>query len=219
MDALEHFDDMQLYTRGVAAAPALLIVDDSRLRRDCLKAALAQRLVGWRIDDAETASDADDDAQPGCDVVLLGGGRIGPEDVAQLSGQAPVLVCYDCAEPDRAQSLLDAGARGLVPTSLGLGALLAAIERVRAGGRYVPRLSAVPRPRTAPPVRHELTRRQREVLALITEGKSNKLIADALTMSEDTVKAHVKQIIRRLNVANRTQAALLAAGAVPAALR
>jgi len=56
----------------------------------------------------------------------------------------------------------------------------------------------------------ELTRRQRDVLALISEGKSNKLIADALTMTESTVKAHVKQIIKRLHVANRTQAALLA---------
>jgi DNA-binding NarL/FixJ family response regulator len=55
-----------------------------------------------------------------------------------------------------------------------------------------------------------LTRRQCDVLALIAEGKANKLIADALNMSESTVKAHVKQIIRRLNVANRTQAALLA---------
>jgi len=56
----------------------------------------------------------------------------------------------------------------------------------------------------------DLTRRQRDVLELIAEGKSNKLIADALNMSESTVKAHVKQIIRRLNVANRTQAALRA---------
>ena len=54
-----------------------------------------------------------------------------------------------------------------------------------------------------------LTRRQRDVLALISEGKSNKLIAQALAMSESTVKAHVKQIIKRLHVANRTQAALL----------
>ncbi|MBV8937488.1 MAG: response regulator transcription factor, partial [Alphaproteobacteria bacterium] len=56
----------------------------------------------------------------------------------------------------------------------------------------------------------ELTRRQCDVLALIAQGKANKLIADSLKMSESTVKAHVKQIIRRLNVANRTQAALLA---------
>jgi DNA-binding NarL/FixJ family response regulator len=57
-----------------------------------------------------------------------------------------------------------------------------------------------------------LTRRQRDVLALISEGRSNKLIGDALRMSESTVKAHVKQIIRRLHVVNRTQAALLATG-------
>jgi len=59
----------------------------------------------------------------------------------------------------------------------------------------------------------ELTRRQCDVLALISEGKSNRLIADALTMTENTVKAHVKQIIRRLHVANRTQAALIVARA------
>jgi hypothetical protein len=52
------------------------------------------------------------------------------------------------------------------------------------------------------------------VLALIAQGKSNKLIADALTMSESTVKAHVKQIIKRLHVANRTQAALMATGSL-----
>jgi DNA-binding NarL/FixJ family response regulator len=64
---------------------------------------------------------------------------------------------------------------------------------------------------------HTLTRRQRDVLALISEGQSNKLIADALGMSESTVKAHVKQIIRRLHVVNRTQAALLATrGTAPA---
>jgi len=54
---------------------------------------------------------------------------------------------------------------------------------------------------------------EREVLQLIAEGKSNKLIADALKMSESTVKAHVKQIIKRLHVANRTQAALIASRA------
>ena len=51
------------------------------------------------------------------------------------------------------------------------------------------------------------------MLELIAEGKSNKLIAGALSMSESTVKAHVKQIIKRLHVANRTQAALIASRA------
>ena len=58
-----------------------------------------------------------------------------------------------------------------------------------------------------------LSENEREVLALISQGLSNKLIAAALTTTESTVKAHVKSIIRRLNVANRTQAALLAAHA------
>jgi DNA-binding NarL/FixJ family response regulator len=88
--------------------------------------------------------------------------------------------------------------------------LIGALERVRTGGTYVPLTltEAAPTAERAP--WRALTRRQCDVLVLIAEGKANKLIADALNMSESTVKAHVKQIIRRLNVANRTQAALLA---------
>ena len=88
--------------------------------------------------------------------------------------------------------------------------MIGALERVRTGGTYVPLTltEAAPTAQRAP--WRALTRRQSDVLALIAEGKANKLIAGVLNMSESTVKAHVKQIIRRLNVANRTQAALLA---------
>jgi DNA-binding NarL/FixJ family response regulator len=98
---------------------------------------------------------------------------------------------------------------------------MGALDLVLAGGIYVPSAliePSQPRPSVATPLRthaepwSDLTRRQRDVLALISQGKSNKLIADALAMSESTVKAHVKQIIKRLNVANRTQAALIATG-------
>lgn len=97
---------------------------------------------------------------------------------------------------------------------------MGALERVRAGGTYVPLALTETRPistseQTQNSPWRELTRRQRDVLRLIAEGMSNKLIADALRMSESTVKAHVKQIIRRLNVANRTQAALLATRTSP----
>jgi DNA-binding NarL/FixJ family response regulator len=114
--------------------------------------------------------------------------------------------------------ILRSGARGFLPTSLGLKVLMGALERMRAGGTYVPLLLTEPvTPGTADWAQEtpwrELTRRQRDVLALISEGKSNKLIADALTMTESTVKAHVKQIIKRLHVANRTQAALIASRA------
>src|SRR5205823_2077412 len=101
--------------------------------------------------------------------------------------------------------------------------MMGTLDLVLAGGIYIPSSLIEPVPeRAAAGAGSELgaagdranglTRRQRDVLGLISKGKSNKLIADALTMSESTVKAHVKQIIKRLRVANRTQAALLANG-------
>jgi DNA-binding NarL/FixJ family response regulator len=55
-----------------------------------------------------------------------------------------------------------------------------------------------------------LTPRQRSVLALLSQGYMNRDIASALGMCENTVKAHVKQVMRKLNADNRTQAALMA---------
>jgi DNA-binding NarL/FixJ family response regulator len=55
-----------------------------------------------------------------------------------------------------------------------------------------------------------LTNRQREVLALVCEGSSNKAIASLLGLSENTVKIHVTAILKSLSVSNRTQAVLLA---------
>jgi DNA-binding NarL/FixJ family response regulator len=130
----------------------------------------------------------------------------------------PILVAADCDDHNRALAILRAGARGFLPTNLSLKVLVAALERIRVGGTYVP--LALTEPAAAGAGREgriapwcALTRRQREVLTLISEGLPNKLIGAALTMTESTVKSHVKQIIRRLNVANRTQAALLAARA------
>jgi len=62
----------------------------------------------------------------------------------------------------------------------------------------------------APPELAELTPREREVLALIAEGCSNKEIAGRLYIAERTVKNHVNSILTRLNVRDRTQAAILA---------
>jgi DNA-binding NarL/FixJ family response regulator len=150
------------------------------------------------------------------DVILLGGSTCSQINLGDLTSLAaavphtPILVAADCDDRERAHAILRAGARGFLPASYSLKVLIGALERVRTGGTYVPlTLTEV-----APTARREpwraLTRRQSDVLALIAQGKANKVIADALKMSESTVKAHVKQIIRRLNVANRTQAALLA---------
>jgi DNA-binding NarL/FixJ family response regulator len=226
---LNHFVQTEAGFRHTVAAGCLglarrhlAIVDQSRLRSDCLKLALGMQPRRWRVTDVAAASDlARLMPHEEFDVVLLGGSTCAHIDLMDISllaaaaPQTPILVAADCDDPERAHAILRAGARGFLPTSHSLKVLMGALERVRTGGTYVPLTlteavsAATPERAQCPPWR-ELTRRQRDVLALISEGKSNKLIADALNMSESTVKAHVKQIIRRLNVANRTQAALLA---------
>lgn len=204
----------------------LAIVDQSRLRRDCFKLALGQQPRRWHITDVPTAAELVRLLRhgEGFAVILLGGSTCGQIDLVDLkvlavaAPQTPILVAADCDDPERARTILRSGARGFLPMSLSLKVLVAALERIRAGGTYVPLALTEPgiedaAPNQPQPPWRELTRRQRDVLALISEGRSNKLIADALSMSESTVKAHVKQIIKRLHVANRTQAALLATGA------
>ncbi len=229
LDSFDHFVDgaAQGYRHGVRSRGAdpvgrhLAIIDPSRLRRDCLKLALGLQAKRWRVTDVAAAAEllrliARGDRFA---VVLLGGPtcrQISLTDLELLLAAAPgtpILIAADCDDRNRALALIGAGARGFLPTNLSLKVLLAALERLRAGATYIPLLLTEPQTGSAPPEGpwRELTRRQCDVLALIAEGLSNRLIAAALTMTESTVKAHVKQIIRRLNVANRTQAALLAA--------
>src|SRR5260370_9627563 len=194
------------------------IADQSRLRSDCLKLALGMQPRRWRVADAATVSELVQRVLQGeeFDVILLGGSTCSQIDLVDISSLAaavpltPILVAADCDDPERAHLILRAGARGFLPVSHSLKVLIGALERVRTGGTYVPLTltAAVPMAQRAP--WRPLTRRQCEVLALIAEGKANKLIAAALDMSESPCKAPVKQIIRRLTLANRTQAGLLA---------
>ena len=233
MGRLDHFRETEVsFPHGAGdrfVAPIrrnLAIVDPSPLRRECLRLALLQQPRRWHVTDVAAALEL---AQlirrgEGFEVILLGGAtcaRIDLADLGLLSAAAPetpILVTADCDDAEGARVILRSGARGFLPSSLGLKVLMGALERIRAGGTFVPLSltesvlpSRVERSRETP--WRELTRRQCDVLALISEGKSNKLIADELTMTESTVKAHVKQIIKRLHVANRTQAALIASRA------
>jgi len=201
----------------------LAIIDRSELRRDCLRLALSQQPRRWRVTDVETTPDLIRLLRQGAgfSVILLGAATSWQIDLVDLAlltaaaGQTPILAVAECDDTERARMILGAGAKGFLPMSHGLKVLLAALERIRTGGTFVPLVLSEINGKAAaggaePSPQRVLTRRQRDVLALISEGRSNKLIADALGMSESTVKAHVKQIIRRLNVVNRTQAALLA---------
>jgi DNA-binding NarL/FixJ family response regulator len=218
--------------RRSAQDSVVALVDQSRLRRECLKLALTEHEPTWRVLELASAEDVLRLVEGGqkFDLLLLGAATAELVDLAQIEmlrqalPETPIVVVAENDNPHRARLILNAGTRGFLPASLSLKVLLGALDLVLAGGVYVPsslidagppRASTPHAPKRQNEPWSELTRRQRDVLALIAQGKSNKLIADALTMSESTVKAHVKQIIKRLHVANRTQAALLATGSLP----
>jgi len=117
-----------------------------------------------------------------------------------------VLTTYE-GDEDIYQAL-EAGAAGYVIKAMSFETLVDALRRVYAGGRYLPPPVARSLANRTP--NSDLSPREREVLALMVRGKSNKGIADALKISEATVKCHVSVILQRLNVEDRTQAVVAA---------
>lgn len=164
--------------------------------------------------------------RPGVDLVLTDlppDGAGGLKKLVRAAGAAPVVVVCANDRIGDVQRATAAGARGLVPKSSPPEVLLAALRLVLAGGLYLPpaALGVAPRPRgrglAEAPARYEsqgsLTPRQRQVVDLVAEGKSNVDIARALGLSPGTVKIHMTRIFRTLGVKSRTQA-LVATGRV-----
>ena len=117
-----------------------------------------------------------------------------------------VLTTYE-GDEDIHQAL-EAGARSYIIKGMPHDALVSALRRVQAGGRFLP--TPVSRALSSRLPNSDLSAREREVLDLIVQGKSNKEIASELGISESTVKCHVSVILMRLNVTDRTQAVVTA---------
>lgn len=117
-----------------------------------------------------------------------------------------VLTTYE-GDEDIHQALA-AGARSYIIKGMPHDALVSALRRVHAGGRFLP--PPVTRALSSRVPNCDLSLREREVLELIARGKSNKEIAADLGITESTVKTHVSVILMRLNVSDRTQAVVTA---------
>lgn len=117
-----------------------------------------------------------------------------------------VLTTYE-GDEDIHQAL-EAGARSYIIKGMPHDALVNALRRVHAGGRFLP--TPVSRALSSRLPNSDLSAREREVLDLIVQGRSNKEIATDLGISESTVKCHVSVILMRLNVTDRTQAVVTA---------
>lgn len=150
------------------------------------------------------------------DVVLLDMVLPGMDGVAVLHEMrrrglpARVLVVTSFTDRSRLLPAVRAGARGYLSKDVDPQALVAAVRSVAAGHLLLEPAAADALVGAGAPADAVLTAREREVLALIADGRSNREIARALAVAEKTVKTHVSSILLKLGLADRTQAALYA---------
>ncbi|AOP46560.1 response regulator transcription factor [Streptomyces lydicus] len=200
----------------------VLLVDDHQVVRRGLRTFLEVQddieVVGEAADGAEGIAAAE---QLRPDVVLMDVKMPGTDGIEalrklrELDNPARVLVVTSFTEQRTVVPALRAGAAGYVYKDIDPEALAAAIRSVHAG-------HVVLQPEVAGALLSQeegnggqgrgtsLTDRESEVLALIADGRSNREIARALVLSEKTVKTHVSNILMKLDLADRTQAALWA---------
>jgi DNA-binding NarL/FixJ family response regulator len=178
--------------------------------------------------DGETVSSTVCNARIALEILVFGAARVNdPPVIAQLVQRrtlrphVPLALISDHEDRAEVTAALRNGVCGFFPSSLEPGLARYAFGFVLAGGTFFPPLilkelsnhDAEADSRESG-LSVSLTPRQMDVLAVLREGKSNKLIARDLSLCEATVKVHVRQIMRKLGAANRTQAALNGIGAL-----
>ena len=212
-------------------AMKILIADDHSLFRQGIKLLLNQIFDDLEVVDAGDADLAFTSLQKekNFDLILLDLAMPGMNKTQGLSRfvnwqpAVPVVILSAHVEPSEIMACLQAGARGYIPKASSRDVLEHALALVLAGENFVPNnvLCSIREQRREEPEQgfdslapenplRSLTQRQRDTLALIIEGQSNKEIARCLGLLESTVKAHVKVILKKLSAQNRTQAALIA---------
>jgi DNA-binding NarL/FixJ family response regulator len=147
--------------------------------------------------------------------------------IVRAAPDAPVVVVSAIDSRRDAVQAIDIGAMGYIPKTATQDEFIRLLKLVLDGGMVLPKgLTDGPRnagsagsaaPRLPAKGQFaQLTRRQRQVLTLLAQGKSNIEIAKDLGVSDKTVRFYISAILKTLNVKNRTQAALLATGAMNA---
>lgn len=203
----------------------ILIADDHTLFLDGLKLAIETIDENLSIDTAndygqllsiiEKKQDFDliltDLAMPGIqwDIAL--------KKIKNKIPQTPIVILSAVYDKKTVLKAIEIGASGFIPKTSSNNVILSAIRLVISGGVYLPaellqiaQKENIYNKQEDGENKSPLTPRQTDVLSLIGKGKSNKIIAHELGLSEGTVKLHVTAILKALNVTNRTGAVVAA---------
>jgi DNA-binding NarL/FixJ family response regulator len=201
-----------------AAKIRVLVVDDHPVVRQGLRTFLDLQPDLAVVGEAEDGKGCVEQADLLCpDVILLdlrmpgSDGLDALRELRQRHNPARVLVVTSFTEPTAVLPAVRAGAQGFVYKDVHPSGLAAAIRAVHAGHVLLsPDVAALLTDGDARPSAVALTAREREVLAELANGRSNREIARLFAVSEKTVKTHVSAILAKLGVQDRTQAALRA---------
>jgi DNA-binding NarL/FixJ family response regulator len=204
----------------------LLILDARTLEGECLAKSLVARGLAM---DVCLASSAEDyrrrrHSLPPLRAILLNiGSRTTADpalgnDISRLAAEfkgVPVVILADTDDLAQILKMLEHGARGFIPSSVGTAICAEAIGLAVAGGIFIPASSVLAKRyliSTDGMVENSslsdmFTLRQGEVVQALRMGKANKIIAYELNLRESTVKVHVRNIMRKMKATNRTEVA------------
>jgi DNA-binding NarL/FixJ family response regulator len=199
-----------------------LLVDDHPLFREALRLAINSAFPGAEIEEASSVHAAKEalERDQSFDLLLLDlsmPGTRGFDGLLELRAarpKQPIVIVSAHDDPRIIHEAMGCGASGYISKSAKKAELSEAIRSVMAGSTALPRGYEPPRPAAGAPTPDLVTRiasltpQQLRVLQMVRQGMLNKQIAFELGVGETTVKAHVSEILRKLNVVSRTQAVI-----------
>jgi DNA-binding NarL/FixJ family response regulator len=219
---LTHTDSSTTPSSFENRVPMLVLsVDDHPLIRSALRDELLQLVPEVTLLEAPNPPEAIDllRQHPNTELVFLEiayaayDGLRYLRTIRDLAPAAPLIVYTMHEDPLVLRRALDLGATGVVPKTHNANLLLRAIELVMQGGIYLPpalarSLASLPATLRSP--HSALTTSELNVLRLLADGSPNKVIATRLGIAISTVKKHTQSLFQKINVRNRTEAALAA---------
>ncbi len=214
-------NELHFVTWETNAVPAsFLVVDDHPLFLEALRLSLNSTYPNATVTEASSIAEARKliSEKGSFDMVLLDlsmpdtTGFDGLLELRTVFPKLPVVICSALEDPRIIHEAISYGASGFISKSVRRAELAAAIEEVMSGNVYLPTGYKPPQSTVSTSDLAQrlasLTPQQLRVLRMLRQGMLNKQIAYELSVGETTVKAHVSEILRKLNVASRTQAVI-----------